>query len=111
MPPRPAREVIAITKDDVPLTAAEASALLGQVIAASGDMAGAMRAYQRAVFMLTSIGADRDAAQLWFELADLFEQVGDVTASRDAYRSAAAASGLRSRAKVANVASAEAARL
>jgi transcriptional regulator with XRE-family HTH domain len=82
-----------------PLIGAEASQLLGQVIAASGDMGGAMRAYRRAVFLLTGIGADRDAAQLWFELASLFEQAGDITASRDAYRSAAAASGLRPRAQ------------
>jgi tetratricopeptide (TPR) repeat protein len=84
---------------DEPLIGAEASQLLGQVIAASGDMGGAMRAYRRAVFLLTGIGADRDAAQLWFELASLFEQAGDITASRDAYRSAAAASGLRPRAQ------------
>jgi transcriptional regulator with XRE-family HTH domain len=84
---------------DEPLTAAEASALLGQIAAASGDMEGAMRAYRQAVFLLTGMGADRDAAQLWFELADLFEEAGDVQASRDAYRSAAAASGLRPRAK------------
>ena len=58
-----------------------------------------MRAYRRAVFLLTSVGADRDAAQLWFELADLFEDAGDIEASRDAYRSAAAASGLRARPK------------
>jgi transcriptional regulator with XRE-family HTH domain/predicted negative regulator of RcsB-dependent stress response len=91
--------VLETVDDVVPLVAAEASALHGQVIAASGDMDGAMRAYRRAVFILTGLGADRDAAQLWFELADLFEQVGDISASRDAYRSAAAASGLRSRAK------------
>ena len=49
---------------------------------------------------MTGVGADRDAAQLWFELADLLEDVGDVEAARDAYRSAAAASGLRTRTKV-----------
>jgi hypothetical protein len=52
------------------------------------------------VFLLTGVGADHDAAQLWFELADLLEDVGDVDAARDAYRSAAASSGLRSRAKL-----------
>ena len=75
-------------------------------MAASNDMEGAMGAYRRAVFLLTGIGADRDAAQLWFELADLFEQAGDIEASRDAYRSAAAASGLRSRAKANSAAAA-----
>ncbi len=82
-----------------PLMAAAASALLGEIAAAGGDMDAAMRSYRRAVFLLTGIGADRDAAQLWFELADLFEDAGDLAASRDAYRSAAAASGLKPRAK------------
>jgi tetratricopeptide (TPR) repeat protein len=98
--------VLEAITDEAPLTAAEASALFGQVMAASNDMEGAMGAYRRAVFLLTGIGADRDAAQLWFELADLFEQAGDIEASRDAYRSAAAASGLRSRAKANSAAAA-----
>jgi ATP/maltotriose-dependent transcriptional regulator MalT len=92
-------EVIESIKNAAPLIAAEAEALMGQVVGASGDLEGALCAYRRAVFLLTSMGADRDAAQLWFELADLFEDTGDVEASRDAYRSAAAASGLRARPK------------
>jgi transcriptional regulator with XRE-family HTH domain len=92
-------QVIASIKDEAPLIAAEAEALMGQVSATQGDLDESMRAYRRAVFLLTSVGADRDAAQLWFELADLFEDAGDIEASRDAYRSAAAASGLRARPK------------
>jgi transcriptional regulator with XRE-family HTH domain len=92
-------QVIGAVKDEAPLTAAEAESLMGQVLAATGDLDGALRGYRRAVFLLTAMGADRDAAQLWFELADLFEDAGDVEASRDAYRSAAAASGLRARPK------------
>ena len=34
----------------------------------------------------TSIGSDREAAQLWFELAGLLEDVGDFDAARDAYK-------------------------
>jgi hypothetical protein len=34
---------------------------------------------------------------MWFELATLLEDVNDFDAARDAYRSAAAASGIRSR--------------
>ncbi|HET7430902.1 MAG TPA: helix-turn-helix transcriptional regulator [Nocardioides sp.] len=93
-------EIIASVKDDSPLLAAEAEALAGQVSAARGDADAAARAYRRAVFTLTSVGADKGAAQLWFELADLLEDVGEFQAARDAYRSAAAASGLRSRTKV-----------
>ena len=101
-------EIIATIKDESPLLTAEAESLSGQVAAARGDAEGAARAYRRAVFTLTSIGADKRAAQLWFELADLFEDLGDLGASRDAYRSAAASSGLRSRAKVRADLSAEA---
>jgi len=49
------------------------------------------------VLVLTSIGSDRGAAELWFELAGLLEEVGDLDAARDAYKSAAVSTGLRSR--------------
>ena len=57
-----------------------------------------------AVSILTSIGFDRAAAQTWFELGGLLEEVGEFDAARDAYRSAAASSGLQTRPtlKVAN---------
>jgi transcriptional regulator with XRE-family HTH domain/TPR repeat protein len=93
-------EVIEAVKEEAPILGASAESLSGQIAAARGDGESAKRAYRRAVFLLTGVGADRDAAQLWFELADLLEDVGDVEAARDAYRSAAAASGLRTRPKV-----------
>ena len=93
-------EVIEAVKEEAPILGASAESLSGQIAAARGDGESAKRAYRRAVFLLTGVGADRDAAQLWFELADLLEDVGDVDAARDAYRSAAAASGLRTRPKV-----------
>jgi len=93
-------EIIEAIKAEAPLLAAEAEALAGQVAAARGDTDTAARAYRGAVFTLTSVGADKGAAQLWFELADLLEDVGEIQAARDAYRSAAAASGLRTRPKV-----------
>jgi transcriptional regulator with XRE-family HTH domain len=94
------QEVIATSKDESPLVAAEAESLSGQVCAARGDADAAARAYRRAVFTLTGVGADQEAAQLWFELADLPEDIGQIGAARDAYRSAAAASGLRARPKL-----------
>jgi transcriptional regulator with XRE-family HTH domain len=93
-------EIIDAVSSTAPLLAADAQALAGQVAAAGGDMDAAKAAYRRAVFFLTSVGSDREAAQLWFELADLLEDVGDLEASREAYRSAAASSGLRTRPKV-----------
>jgi transcriptional regulator with XRE-family HTH domain len=100
--------VLESTTAEAPLLAADAQALAGQVAAARGDAEGAKTAYRHAVFLLTGAGADRDAAQLWFELADLLEDVGDVEAAREAYRSAAASTGLRSRSKITAEARAEA---
>jgi transcriptional regulator with XRE-family HTH domain len=93
-------DVLASVTDEAPILAADAQALAGQVSAARGDGEGAKASYRRAVMLLTGAGADREAAQLWFELADLLDEVGDVDAAREAYRSAAASTGLRSRIKV-----------
>ncbi len=80
-----------------PLTAADAKAIEGQAAAAAGDADAARQSYQAAVMLLTGVGADRDAAELWFELAELLEGIGDRDAARSAFRSAAASTGLRSR--------------
>jgi transcriptional regulator with XRE-family HTH domain len=93
------RETFESAGEDAPAFAANARAVLGQIVAARGDAEGAKALFRQAVFFLTGAGADRDAAQLWFELADLLEDVGDLDAARAAYRSAAATTGLRSRAK------------
>ena len=93
-------EICADVTADSPIVAASALALAGQVSVARGDADSAKASYRKAVLLLTGAGADREAAQLWFELADLLEDVGDVEAAREAYRSAAASTGLRSRAKV-----------
>lgn len=81
-------------RDEVPLLAAEAFALQGQIALESGDVAGAKIDFGRAVAELTAIGADRDAAKLWYEIGDLYDQLDEPDLARQAYRSAAAASGL-----------------
>ena len=83
-----------------PLTAADAKSLEGQVHAARGDIEAALHAYREAVLILTSVGSDREAAEMWFELAGLLEDVNELDAARDAYRSAAAASGITSRPRI-----------
>jgi transcriptional regulator with XRE-family HTH domain len=89
--------VHADVRDVSPVTAADAKAMEGQAAAATGDPTGASEAYREAVHLLTGVGADRDAAELWFELAGLLETAGDLETARHAYRSAAASTGLRSR--------------
>ncbi|MGN6575021.1 MAG: helix-turn-helix domain-containing protein [Nocardioides sp.] len=84
-------------QSDVPLVAAEALSIQGQAAAAEGDAAAAANFFKQAVYALTGVGADREAAQLWLELGSLLESVGEADAARQAYRSAAAAAGLRER--------------
>ena len=84
-------------REIAPITAADARAMEGQALAAAGDSSLAGEAYREAVLLLTGVGADRDAAELWFELANLLEAAGDFETARHAYRSAAASTGLRSR--------------
>jgi tetratricopeptide (TPR) repeat protein len=85
-------------REQAPLVAADAKSLEGQAAAQAGRASDAANAYREAVLILSGIGADRGAAQLWFELAGLLEDIGEFDAARDAYRSAAASTGLRSRA-------------
>jgi tetratricopeptide (TPR) repeat protein len=93
------RETFALANSEAPALAAYARSVLGQIMAARGDAEGAKATFRQAVYFLTGAGSDRDAAQLWFELADLLEDIGDLDAARDAYRSAAASTGLRSRSR------------
>jgi tetratricopeptide (TPR) repeat protein len=74
---------------------AQGAALLGQVAAVQGQREDARTHYRQAVHLLSAAGADRGAAQLWFELADLLNEVGDSEGAIEAFRSAAASAGLQ----------------
>ena len=87
--------VFAMTAGHAPLLEAEARSLEGQTYAQEGLLDEAARSYQQAILLLSGIGADRGAAQLWFDLADHLDQIGMTEAARDAYRRAAASTGLR----------------
>ncbi len=108
----PARAADAAAEADrsAPLEAlvvrAEALVVAGQAAVALGNPDDARAAYQRATELLTEAGADRSAAQLWFELAELLRESGDVDAACSAFRNAAAASGLQPRAHQIGVATA-----
>ncbi|MCW2786543.1 MAG: hypothetical protein JWP74_3060 [Marmoricola sp.] len=80
---------------DAPLLLAEIRVLEGQVAANEGQSATALAAYRDAIGLLTDTGTDRDVAQLWFELGTQLDEVGEHDDARDAYRRAAASSGLR----------------
>ncbi len=85
-----------LTGSDTPLQLAEARTLAGQIAAAEGDGDGARSAYREAVDLLATIEGDRGVAQLWFELATQLDELGERDGARDAYRRAAASTGLRS---------------
>ncbi|HET9499190.1 MAG TPA: helix-turn-helix domain-containing protein [Marmoricola sp.] len=87
--------VLSFAHGHAPLAEAEATSLEGQAYAAAGETARAAESFHQAVHLLSAIGADRGAAQLWFDLADQFEQIGMGDEARDAYRRAAASTGLR----------------
>ncbi|MEZ0580329.1 helix-turn-helix domain-containing protein [Nocardioides sp. MH1] len=96
-----ALETLAFVEESVggraPGARAEALVVRGQAYAALGSPDRAHRSYVEAMHVLTAAGADRSVAQLWFELADLLEDAGDLDGARQAYRSAAATSGLTPR--------------
>ncbi|QYJ03061.1 tetratricopeptide repeat protein [Nocardioides panacisoli] len=84
--------------EEASMVRAEALVILGQAEAARGRETEAKSAYQRAVHLLSAAGSDRGAAQLWLELGELLNGLGDTEAAIAAFRSATAASGLRTRA-------------
>ena len=91
---RRADEVIAATQTDLPLLATEAIVIHGQIAADRGDVDRAKNSYRQAILTLSAAGADRQAAQLWFELGGLLEEIGAADEAMDAYRRAAASTGL-----------------
>ncbi len=85
-----------LTGSAAPLQLAEARTLAGQIAAAEGDLGGARSSYREAVDLLAAVDDDRGVAQLWFELASQLDELGERDGARDAYRRAAASTGLRS---------------
>lgn len=75
----------------------DALTVLGQIAWAKGEREAAHGWYRRAIAMLTGYGADREAAQVWFEIGTLAAQAGLVPESADAFHRAAASTGLTSR--------------
>lgn len=98
---RMADDVYERAKVDALLVAADALSLQGQAAILEGDATAAAGYFKQAVFVMTGVGADRDAANLWYELGGLLESLGEHDAARQAYRSAAASAGLRARPRAA----------
>ena len=86
-----------LARENAPLTAADALVLQGQIAASQGRTEQAAATYKEAILLLSGVGADRRAAELWFELGGLLQDVGEAAAALDAYRRAAASTGLTPR--------------
>ena len=80
--------------DTMPLAMAESAAVLGQVAVLQGDPERAKQLCSEAAQLLSAAGADRATAQVWYELAMCLEQAGATAEALDAYRRAAASTGL-----------------
>ena len=89
-----AATVLEQVRGSAPLLSTDALMLLGQAAATRGDAEEAARHYREAVLELSSIGSDRGAAEAWFELGGLLDELGLEREAHDAYRSAAASTGL-----------------
>ena len=88
--------------DDETLIAVDALVVLGRVAWGLDDRDAAHDWYRQAITRLTGLGADREAAQVWFEIGTLAAQAGLVAESADAFQRAAASTGLTSRLPVIN---------
>jgi transcriptional regulator with XRE-family HTH domain len=84
------------------LVGVEALILLGQIAWVTGEREDAQQWYRRAIAVLTGYGADREAAQVWFEIGTLAAQAGLIAESADAFQRAAASTGLTARLPVIN---------
>ena len=74
---------------------ASQAALRGRLAAARGDLDSAQEHYRHGIAILTGSGADRHAAELWYELGQILRGLGESELAADAFRRAGAVQGLR----------------
>ncbi|MFB9315369.1 helix-turn-helix domain-containing protein [Nocardioides plantarum] len=80
--------------DGHPYVAATAATLLSRIAGQESDRSAERDHLLAAVGYLAHAGADRRIAQLWFTLASSLDEVGLTEEAKDAYRRAAASTGL-----------------
>jgi tetratricopeptide (TPR) repeat protein len=90
-------EVEAMQGEEIAHERAEAVMVRGQIEVAQGHRDRAKESYRRAADILASSVDDRFNAQLWFDLAELLQEVGEIEQAHLALQVAARASGLQSR--------------
>lgn len=90
-------DVLEMDAQVAPMLRAEAMVARGQRLAELGRAPEALESCREAVLLASSVGADRDAAQFWFDLAEMLDTLGGHEDARDAYRRSAASAGMTSR--------------
>lgn len=96
---RLAEDCFELVRETNLMLSAKALSVLGQVAATRGEVDTAVARFRRALVVLDGIGAERGAAQLWFELADLLREHGAIDDAIEAFRKAGASSGLTTSAR------------
>jgi transcriptional regulator with XRE-family HTH domain len=89
-----AATVLAELRHIAPIPTVSALIVMGQASFAQADAARAADHYRDAVAVLSGFGLHRKAAECWFELGVLLDELGLESEAHDAYRSAAASTGL-----------------
>lgn len=83
---------------EAPFLVAQAQVVLGDALRALGRLTQARACYVEGARVLRAVpGTDRTAAQLWFDLADAWGDLGEVDEANAALRHAAVTTGLRQR--------------
>ena len=90
-----AREGLARLREDAGYDACDGQIVLGDALAALGDMAGAQQAYRWAADRLAMMSAGRQAASVWRSLADRMLEQGDTLGAARAYEAALREAGIR----------------
>ena len=90
-------DVLATAPEDALLLRAQALTSAGRIAFAAGENEAAVERFRLAVAALTGLGADRGAAQAWYELAEQLEAVGDAVGALDAFKRSAASMGVRTK--------------
>src|SRR4029078_1034076 len=78
---------------ELPLIRVGALIVRGRVAWARGHRDEAEAAYREAIAVMTGLGADREAAAFWFDLATLADEAGLHDEARADYRTAGASDG------------------
>jgi len=89
------QESLALVPEDATVERAYGYSILGQVEMSAGNVESARQAFLTAVRLLSAVGADREAAQLWFDLGVRLKELGEADAALDAFQRAAVSTGLK----------------